>query len=642
MALGSMSPPQMSTPVQSLAAVPNQTLDARAVKMNPMDSMIMVFEDMRDGIGKIPEAIFELKEQVKTSISNLNKHLAYRFTELSKTAQKQMTGTAVPVESRDDLLGEADADSQGNMEEDTDSQGNEGGFGFRLPKIGKPGPKMGLALLLGGLATLMAFGDKLVPFLAPILKFIKEKALPIAIDAFKLVLEGVKTVFNYLYENVWPFIRDNVIMNAIDYVKDTFTAIQGLFEDLGERFGTLFSEDATWWERITSFIGIFTDIGQFFLDQFDRFTEFVANIFGVSFAPYDGLLSFIKGKLGEGFKVVVDWFSQTGEFLLEGATGIWNWITGMIDTAWTGISTWFSETGEYLLGGAASIVDWLKEKLAVPFAFITDLFSFPESPKEFGTKLIDIILLPYNLAITFLQGIFGFGEKDAEGNLEPFSLGTFIVDTAMSAIAWFKNLFSFSNLKEKLPSLPNIGDAFMNMIGKMLPSPDKWLGKALYAIPGTGTLKKAAEMFAAGGSIEGGMMVMPETAEETMAQGSGVEKSALEQIKRNQRNMEIYGRGDEDDILRDGHTVESKLYELEMQNAELASQLSGAELKKLQEYQERQGYGQGSQIAVNTFNTDNSATDMSNTNAAAEYRVEGTDSTARALAYYGSSDTGDY
>ena len=33
---------------------------------------------------------------------------------------------------------------------------------------------------------------------------------------------------------------------------------------------------------------------------------------------------------------------------------------------------------------------------------------------------------------------------------------------------------------------------------------------------------------------------------------------------------------------------------------------------------------------------------MSNTNAAAEYRVEGTDSTARALAYYGSSDTGEY
>jgi len=641
MALGAMSPPEVNTPGQSLGVIPNEGLDGTAIKMNPMDSMMMVFEDMRDGIAKIPEAIFELKDQVKTSISNLNKHLAYRFTELSKTAQKQMTGAAVPEQpTADEMVADADADLI-EEPEPTDSQGNDSGGGFSLPKIPKPGPKLGLALLLGGLATLMAFGDKMVPYIAPVLKFLKEKALPMAIDAFKLVLEGVKTVFNYLYENVWPFIRDNVIMNAVDYVKDTFTAIQTLFQDLGEKFGILFSEDATWWEKITAFLGIFGDIGQFFIDQFDRVTEFIANVFGVSFAPYDGLISYVSGKLSEGFKVVVDWFSQTGEFLLEGATGIWNWITGMIDTAWTGISTWFSETGEYLLGGAASIVDWLKEKLAVPFAFITDLFSFPESPKEFATKLIDIILLPYNLAINFLRGIFGFGE-DEEGNVEPFSLGTFIVDTAMSAIAWFKNLFSFSNLKEKLPSLPNIGDAFMNMIGKMLPSPDKWLGKALYAIPGTGTLKKAAEMFAAGGSIEGGMMVMPETAEETMAQGSGVEKSALEQIKRNQRNMEIYSQGDEDDILRDGHTIESKLYELEMKNAELASQLSGAELAKLQEYQERQGFAQGGGIAVNTFNTDNSATDMSNTNAAAEYRVEGTDSTAKALGYSGYSDSGEY
>ena len=636
MALGSMSPPQMSTPVQSLAAIPNESLDARAVKMNPMDSMIMVFEDMRDGISKIPEAIFELKEQVKTSISNLNKHLAYRFTELSKTAQKQMTGTAVPVESRDDLLGEADADSQGNMEEDTDSQGNEGGFGFRLPKIGKPGPKLGLALLLGGFATLMAFGDKLVPFLAPILKFIKEKALPFAIDAFKSVLEGVKTVFNYVYENIWPFIKDNIILNAVDFVKESFQGIVDLFGDLKDRFGVLFSEDATWWEKITAFLGIFTDIGQFFIDQFDRVTEFIANIFGVSFAPYDGLISYISGKLSEGFKVVVDWFSQTGEFLLEGATGIWNWITGMIDTAWTGISTWFSETGTFLLEGATGIVDWIKGKLEAPFAFLKDLFSFPDSPEGFATKLIDIVLLPYNLAINFIRGIFGFGE-DEEGNLEPFSLGEFIIDTAKDAIAWFKGLFTFGDGEGGMFNLPNIGDAFMNMIGKLLPSPDSWIGGALYKIPGTGTLKKAAEMFAAGGTIEGGVMTMG-SAEENLANGTGTERSALEQIKRNQRNMEIYDQGDEDDILRDGHTVESKLFELEMRNAELASLLSGAELKKLQEYQERQGYAEGGGIAVNTFNTDNSQQDNSNTNTTDTLAVEGSDSTAKVLVNSGYGD----
>ena len=606
---GALTAPNIETP--STALVPsstdmvvmdNDTQGNSLAPMSPMDSLKAIFEEMRDGINTLVE-------------------LAY-------TGAK-----ADAADMKDDAIAGADADG-GDLTDTTDSQGNEGGFSF--PKLEKPGPKLGLALLLGGLATLMAFGDKLVPIIAPVLKFIKEKALPFAIDAAKKAFEGIKTVFNYLYENIWPFIRDNVIMNAVDFVKDSFQGIVDLFGDLKDRFGVLFSEDATWWEKITAFLGIFTDIGQFFIDQFDRVTEFIANIFGVSFAPYDGLISYISGKLSEGFKVVVDWFSQTGEFLLEGATGIWNWITGMIDTAWTGISTWFSETGTFLLEGATGIVDWIKGKLEAPFAFLKDLFSFPDSPEGFATKLIDIVLLPYNLAINFIRGIFGFGE-DEEGNLEPFSLGEFIIDTAKDAIAWFKGLFTFGDGEGGMFNLPNIGDAFMNMIGKLLPSPDSWIGGALYKIPGTGTLKKAAEMFAAGGTIEGGVMTMG-SAEENLANGTGTERSALEQIKRNQRNMEIYDQGDEDDILRDGHTVESKLFELEMRNAELASLLSGAELKKLQEYQERQGYAEGGGIAVNTFNTDNSQQDNSNTNTTDTLAVEGSDSTAKVLVNSGYGD----
>ena len=247
-----------------------------------------------------------------------------------------------------------------------------------------------------------------------------------------------------------------------------------------------------------------------------------------------------------------------------------------------------------------------------------------------------------------LKGPFSFDHtyhafdtaEDEEGNLEPFSLGEFIIDTAKDAIAWFKGLFTFGDGEGGMFNLPNIGDAFMNMIGKLLPSPDSWIGSALYKIPGTGTLKKAAEMFAAGGTIEGGVMTMG-SAEENLANGTGTERSALEQIKRNQMNMDIYDDYDSDKVLKDGHTIESKLFELEMKNQELLSQLTGAELAKLQDFQERQGYAQGGGIAVNTFNTDNSSTDNSNTNTTGDYNVEGSDSTARALAYSGYSDTGD-
>jgi len=583
-----------------------------AEPMGPMDSMMAIFEEIRDGINQLVE-------------------LAY-------------TGPRPEQPTADEMVADADADLL-----EPDSQGNEpGGDGggimgaIKNIKIPKPGPKLGLALLLGGLATLMAFGDKMVPYIAPVLKFIKEKALPFAIDAFKSVLEGVKTVFNYVYENIWPFIKDNIIMNTVDYVKETFQGIKDLFSDLGEKFSTLFSEDATWWERITSFIGIFTDIGQFFLDQFDRFTEFVANIFGVSFAPYDGLLSFIKGKLSEGFKVVVDWFSETGTFLLEGATGIWNWITGMIDTAWTGISTWFSETGTFLADGAKGIWEWITTKVSNVWTGITEWFSQTGTFLADGAAGIwDWITGKIDGAWQVITSWFGFGSEEESG--EPsFSIAGWISEKASELWNKLTSFFKFGDDSESRFNIPNIGDAFMNMIGKMLPSPDSWIGSALYKIPGTGTLKKAAEMYAAGGSIQGGVMVMPGTAEDTLAQGSGVEKSALEQIKRNQRNMEIYDQYDDDTVLKDGSTIESKLFELEMQNAQLASQLSGAELKKLQEFQERQGYAQGGGIAVNTFNTDNSQNDNSNTNQSGDYNVEGTDSTAKALGYSGYSDEGEY
>ena len=559
MALGAMSPPQMSSP----------NLDM-AVKMNPMDSMMMVFEDMRDNIAKIPEAIFELKDQVKTSISNLNKHLAYRFTELSKTAQKQVTGTAVPAEDRDDLLGEADADSQGNMEEDTDSQGNEGGFGFSLPKISKPGPKLGLALLLGGMAALMAFGDKLVPFLAPILKFIKEKALPFAIDAIKLALEGIKSAFDYLYENIWPFFRDNLIPKAVDYVVESFQATQKVFRDLGARVADIFNPDATWWERITSFLGIFTDVGQFFIEQFDRLTEFVANVFGVSFAPYDGLISYITGKLTEGFKVVVDWFSQTGTFLLEGATGI---------------------------------IDWIKGKLKLPFEFLTNLFSFTEEDATAGgiaTKLIDIILLPYNLAINFLRGIFGFG-ADEEGNVEPFSLGTFVVDAVKSVIDFIKDLFSFD-----LPSMDSVlkgtGDIIQNLLRAVLPSPDF----LTFETP-------SIELF---GKKYGGGTISLNPIPDSLYQTAGIDSET---------GGDLVAKSDGDTLLVTGSSVQTE------NSVQTETPTNGAELS------EGSKEVAGGTVITNINTTDASQTNQStsNTTQTPGLAVEGSDSTAKYLAAAG-------
>ena len=111
------------------------------------------------------------------------------------------------------------------------------------------------------------------------------------------------------------------------------------------------------------------------------------------------------------------------------------------------------------------------------------------------------------------------------------------------------------------------------------------------------------------------------------------EQVAARQLDMENIQMSVHPKENEVEILKieENTNIHIESHELEMQNAELASLLSGAELAKLQEYQERQGFAQGGGIAVNTFNTDNSNTDNSNTNTTGDYNVEGSDSTAKIL-----------
>ena len=195
--LGALSPIKLATPDDmgdigtGTSMVPvdtdSQGNDMAPKSLGPFESMMLIFEEIRDGIRELVE-------------------LAY-------TGPREDAG-----DLRDMGVEEADV---GPPEDGTDSQGNDSGggvFGFlKGLEIPKPGPKLGLALLLGGMAALFKFGDKLVPIIAPVLKFIKEDVLPVAIDLATKAFEGIKTAFTYLYDNVWPFIRDNVITNAVDF-----------------------------------------------------------------------------------------------------------------------------------------------------------------------------------------------------------------------------------------------------------------------------------------------------------------------------------------------------------------------------------------------------------------------------------------
>ena len=67
-------------------------------------------------------------------------------------------------------------------------------------------------------------------------------------------------------------------------------------------------------------------------------------MFGVDFSPYDGLGSYIVGKTKEGFQIIIDWFSQMGTFLVDGAVGIYDWILGKVSAGFQTFKDWFVGT----------------------------------------------------------------------------------------------------------------------------------------------------------------------------------------------------------------------------------------------------------------------------------------------------------
>ena len=92
---------------------------------------------------------------------------------------------------------------------------------------------------------------------------------------------------------------------------------------------------------------------------------------------------------------------------------------------------------------------------------------------------------------------------------------------------------------------------------------------------------------------------------------------------------------DDDKVLKDGNTVESKLLELEMQNKELMSQLTGAELTKLAEFEQRQGFAEGGGIALTSTDASMNVNSQNNTIQGGDFSVTGTDGSAKALSNMG-------
>ena len=136
--------------------------------MNPMESMVATFKDMRDGILDLMVGIDSLVNATKDGFSKLNSHLAYRFETI--VAAIQMTPAPTAAES----VAAADTDDDKPTNEGESAKGgmldslkgafaDDGGFG-----------KLKKALFMGIMASLLLFSDQLKAIVVPILKVGKQ------------------------------------------------------------------------------------------------------------------------------------------------------------------------------------------------------------------------------------------------------------------------------------------------------------------------------------------------------------------------------------------------------------------------------------------------------------------------------------
>ena len=130
---------------------------------------------------------------------------------------------------------------------------------------------------------------------------------------------------------------------------------------------------------------------------------------------------------------------------------VFNNVKASVSEGFTAATTFASEN-------FPKVTESLSAGVESATAFAKGLFTFTEedaSVAGIATKMIDIILAPYNLAVNFLSGIFGFG-ADEEGIVPPFSIGEMIVGVVTDIFDFFKGLFDI-DIKGLISSIPGAG-----------------------------------------------------------------------------------------------------------------------------------------------------------------------------------------
>ena len=587
------------------------------------------------------------------SLKEIFTEMAYNIESIARNTfdTQEFLSAMVPSE-RDQGIDDADVKPPTDDAPPEDTGGK--GFGLEMPKIG---PKTGLALMLIALTALFKYGDeikagieKVLPFITGFIDLIgPQGALYLGLAGLAALIfpKTFKTLLGVGAKSIkFAF---GLLKTGFTTMKDAITSMPGLIkgayskgkELLGGAFGLLK-------EGFNTLKGFITD-------------KMIPGITNAAGKGKDGIM-FVVNKIKGAFMALrlfmIDTMIPAIKNAAGGVGGKLMKAVGLLTAAFTALKVFLLSTMIPAIAAIAApiaiplalVVAGVAAAVAIFYAIKDGIQAFKDSLAEgdsmlvaiiegVTTALLTLVTLPITLIKNFVAwvakklGFEGIAEK-----LKEFNIVTFIKDGIKTLVL---------KAKDFVLGLFNID--FKKVLGKFIDI-GKSIGRVLKAIA-LGAIAAVKAAFPGG---ESPMEAFKRVYDEVSNQGNDnpqmpkeadpeadttvktMEQVRKEEIKANEAEIDELESMDEDTLLADGNTAESKIYELEERNGDLLSMIYESSMiqtdiaKKALELQEKNSGGNVVTTINNTdaSNTNNSSSNTTNTGGLS---VEGKDSTARLL-----------
>jgi len=233
------------------------------------------------------------------------------------------------------------------------------------------------------------------------------KTISADVKAFKAMFSGAGTGFMGKIKNFFTNFKAmfNIKGGFIDDIMKSVTKFKGVFD---------------FFKKIGRFLGKAFVIFQVITALFDFWGGFVET--------EGNFVAKLAGGLGAAIKGFLGGFLDIGIMIEDGIKWIIAKIAGFLG---------FDEAAVSGAMGSFSFFGTIKDALFLSIDYLTGLFKFEDT--SFGgiaKSLVDIIFAPLNLAIMWVQKLFGWGDSE-----NPFTFSGLVMGVFDKALAWLNKLF---------------------------------------------------------------------------------------------------------------------------------------------------------------------------------------------------------